>query len=59
MALLRMNRSAVIVLAAFALFVLAVIVAVLLVPGLSWAAAYEWITTPGASSPPCGCVFTD
>ena len=56
MALLRMNRSAVIVLAAFALFVLAVIVAVLLVPSLSWAAAYEWITTP---SPPCGCVFTD
>ena len=56
MALLRRNRSAVIVLAAFALFVLAVIAAVLLVPSLSWAAAYEWITTP---SPPCGCVFTD
>jgi hypothetical protein len=55
-----MNRSAVIILAAFALFVVAVILAVLLVPGLfSWAAAYEWITTPGASSPPCGCVFTD
>jgi hypothetical protein len=54
-ALLRMKRSAVIVLAAFALFVLAVILTVLLVPGLSWAAAYEWMTTSGPS--PCGCML--
>ena len=54
MALLRMKRSAVMILAAFALCVLAVILAVLMVPGLSWAAAYEWITTP----PPCGCWHT-
>ena len=53
MALLRRNRPAVIVLAAFALFVLAVIVAVLLVPGLSWAALLEWLTTPPPCKGPC------
>jgi len=56
-ALLRMNRSAVIILAAVALFVLAVILAVLLVPGLSWAAVYEWMTTSGPS--PCGCILAE
>ncbi len=54
MALLRMKRPAVIILAAVALFVLAVILAVLLVPGLSWASVYEWMTTSGPS--PCGCI---
>jgi hypothetical protein len=53
-ALLRKKRSAVIVLAAFALCVLAVTLAVLLVPGLSWAAVLEWLTT----TPPCGCWHT-
>jgi hypothetical protein len=42
-----MNRSAVIVLAAVALFV----VAVILVPGLSWAGVLTWMTT---GSSPCG-----
>jgi hypothetical protein len=52
-----MKRSAVMILAAVALFVLAVILAVLLVPGFSWAAAYEWMTTPGPS--PCGCILAE
>jgi hypothetical protein len=39
-----------------ALLVLAVTLAVLLVPSISWAAGsvYEWFTHPGAS--PCACV---
>jgi len=44
-----MTRLAVIVLLA----VLAVTLAMLLVPGLSWAAVYEWLNTPGSS--PCAC----
>jgi hypothetical protein len=51
---LSMKSLAVIVLAA--LLVLAVTLAVLLVPSISWAASsfYEWFTHPGAS--PCACV---
>jgi hypothetical protein len=45
-----MERLVVNVLVAFALCVLAVTLAVLLVPGLSWAAVLEWLTT----TPPCG-----
>ena len=49
---------AVVVLWAFALCVLAVALAVLLVPSnLSWAAVFELITTQGPS--PCACTFTD
>jgi hypothetical protein len=50
---LSMKSLAVIVLAA--LLVLAVTLAVLLVPSISWAASsfYEWFTHPGAS--PCAC----
>lgn len=43
------NRVAVIVLAASAVFVLAVILAVLLVAGPSGATVLEWLTT----TPPC------
>jgi hypothetical protein len=43
------NRVAVIVLAASAVFVLAVILAVLLVASLSGATVLEWLTT----TPPC------
>ena len=57
MALLRMKRSAVIILSAFALVVLALILSVLLVPGTSWAAVYEWMTTQGSS--PCGCILSE
>jgi hypothetical protein len=48
-----MKRVAVIVLAAFALCVLAVTLGVLLVPGLSWAAVFEWITTTPSCEAPC------
>jgi hypothetical protein len=50
---MAIKRLAVIVLLAL----LAVTLALLLAPGLSWAAAYEWLMngTPGSS--PCGCVF--
>ena len=56
MALLRMKRSAVIVLAAVAVCVLAVILAVLLVPSQSWAAGLEWFLNPPQVSP-CGCAL--
>jgi hypothetical protein len=45
--------AAVIVLVAFALCVLAVTLGVLLVPGLSWAAVLEWLTTPPLCEAPC------
>jgi hypothetical protein len=50
---MAIKRLAVIVLLAL----LAVTLALLLVPGLSWAAVSEWLTngTPGSS--PCGCIF--
>jgi hypothetical protein len=50
---MAIKRLAVIVLLAL----LAVTVALLLVPGLSWAAVYEWLMngTPGSS--PCGCIY--
>jgi hypothetical protein len=38
------------------LAVLAVTLAMLLVPGLSWATVLEWITAEQPSSP-CACVF--
>ncbi len=44
-----MNGLAVKVLLAFALCVLAVTLAVLLVPGLAWADVLVWVTT----TPPC------
>jgi hypothetical protein len=44
-----MNTVAVIVVAAFAVCVLAVILAVLLVPSLAWADVLGWVTT----TPPC------
>jgi hypothetical protein len=47
-----MNRLTVNVLAAFALCVLAVTLAVLMVPSLSWAAVLEALTT----QPPCADV---
>jgi hypothetical protein len=48
-----MKRVAVIVLAAFALCVLAVTLAVLLLPGLSWAAVFEYLTTQKPCNGPC------
>ena len=44
-----MNTVAVIVVAAFAVCVLAVILAELLVPSLAWADVLGWVTT----TPPC------
>ena len=44
-----MNTAAVIVVAAFAVCVLAVTLAVLLVPSLAWADVLGWLTT----TPPC------
>jgi hypothetical protein len=49
------TRLAVIVVVALVLALLAVTLAMLLVPSLSWAAVYEWMTTTGPS--PCGCIF--
>jgi len=46
---LSIKSWALIVLAALALCVLAVTLAVLLVPGLSWAETFSWLTT----TPPC------
>jgi hypothetical protein len=48
---MAIRRLAVIVLLAL----LAVTLALLLVPGLSGAAVLEWLTTPGPS--PCACVL--
>jgi hypothetical protein len=50
-----MNGLAVKVLLAVALCVLAVTLAMLLVPGLSWAGVHEWITAQ--PPPPCACVL--
>jgi hypothetical protein len=47
------TRLAVIVVVAL-LALLAVTLAMLLVPGLSWAAVYEWIEPKGG---PCGCIL--
>jgi hypothetical protein len=38
---------------AFVALLVAVTLAVLLVPSASWAAMYEWMTTPAMS--PCAC----
>jgi hypothetical protein len=46
---LHLKSWAMIVLAALAVCVLAVSLAVLLVPGLSWADTFGWLTT----TPPC------
>jgi hypothetical protein len=48
---MAITRLAVIVVLAL----LAVTLAMLLVPSLSWAAVYEWMTTTGPS--PCGCIM--
>jgi hypothetical protein len=39
----------------FVALLVAVSLAVLLVPSASWAAMYEWIMTSMTSTPPCGC----
>jgi len=46
-----MNRVAVIVIAAFGVCVLAVILAVLLVPSLAWADVLGWMTPPPCEAP--------
>jgi hypothetical protein len=49
---LSMKSLAVTVLLAL---LVAVTLAVLLVPSASWAAMYEWITTSMTAEPPCAC----
>jgi hypothetical protein len=49
---MAIKRLAVIVL----LVLFAVILALLLVPSHSWAAALEWFMNPPQSSP-CGCIY--
>jgi len=51
---MAITRLAVIVAVALVLALLVVTLAMLLVPSLSWAAVYEWMTT-GHS--PCGCIL--
>jgi len=48
-----MNTVAVIVVAAFAVCVLAVALAVLLVPSLAWADVLGWLTTTQPCEGPC------
>ncbi len=48
-----MKTMTVIVLAAFAVCVLAVILAVLLVPSLAWADVLGWLTTTPPCEAPC------
>ena len=48
-----MNRVALIVIAALAVCVVAVTLAVLLVPGLAWADVLGWMTTPPPCEGPC------
>jgi hypothetical protein len=43
-----------VVIVGVALLVLAVALAVLVVPSISWAAVQEWLTASGSS--PCGCL---
>ncbi len=50
--LMAMNGLAVKVLLIVALCVLAATLAMLLVPGFSWAAVLEWLTRPA----PCACI---
>jgi hypothetical protein len=50
---MAIKRLAVIVLLAL----LAVTLALLLVPSHSWAAVYEWLVTGTPDSSPCGCIF--
>ena len=45
-----------VVIVGVALLVLAVSLAVLLVPSTSWAGALEWFMNP---PPPCGCVYNN
>jgi hypothetical protein len=40
---------------AFVGLLVAMTLAVLLVPSASWAAMYEWITTSMTTTPPCAC----
>ena len=51
--ILSMKSLALIVLAALAVCVLAMSLAVLLIPSLSWADTFGWLTT---SRSPCGCI---
>jgi hypothetical protein len=53
---LPMKSLAVIVLVAL---LVAVTLAVLLVPSPSWAAAFEWMKTSMTATPPCGCILAD
>jgi hypothetical protein len=48
-----MRRVALIVIAALAVCVLAVTLAVLLLPGLAWADVLEWMTTTPPCEAPC------
>ena len=50
-----MNSMAVSVLAAFALCVLVVTLAMVVVPNIAWAELFEWMTMTGPS--PCGCIL--
>jgi len=52
---LSMKSLAVIVFVA--LLVLAVTLAVLLMPSISWAAVYNFITPSTTSTSPCGCIY--
>jgi hypothetical protein len=54
---MAMNGLAGKVLLVFALCLLVVILAVLMIPSLSGAAVLDWLTTQGTS--PCGCIFAD
>jgi hypothetical protein len=56
MSLSTLSMKSLVVIALVALLVVAVTLAVLLVPSISWAAGsvYEWFTHPGAY--PCACV---
>jgi hypothetical protein len=51
---MHLTRKSWVVIVGVALLVLAVSLAVLLVPSTSWAAALEWFTNPPHVSP-CGC----
>jgi hypothetical protein len=53
---LSMKSWAVIVLVAL---LVAVSLAMFLVPGLSWAASFEWFTTQLTAPGPCACMSPD
>jgi hypothetical protein len=51
---MTLSMKTLVVIVVVALLVLAVTLAVLLVPSTSWAGALEWFMNP---PPPCGCVY--